>query len=392
MKKLLFALAFISVGQCLLADGAIDVGVERNLECDEHYFSMIRLKIKRPEPVPFTINALGGKVEFSSGNLQYQPSTNTFRFATRQWEFVGNGVKTTGVKWDSIGLDDKTYSVNSNNLLISKKYGGWIDVFGWGTSGFVRAKVDNKDPYVCNVFAYSTSTKTINTTYNYYGYGPSYNLTGVTQNIDTTNSISRNYDWGQFNHIYCKWVGYDTTRAVPTGRDSIVFDSTYFRAGTWRTLTNSEWNYLLNTRRIERARELSWALVTLTGVGVEDPGLTGLLIFPDDFELSEAKKVGYDRTATINYGFKATRTSLTLQNFQALEKLGVVFLPLEGVSDYYTFNATSSTLTCSYWSATASSVQNAYVIKGEKTRCTQNYVRLVSDIPRYVLHPRSVFR
>ena len=44
------------------------------------------------------------KVQFSQGNLQYQASTETWRFALHQWDFAGDADKD-----------------------------GWIDLFGWGT-------------------------------------------------------------------------------------------------------------------------------------------------------------------------------------------------------------------------------------------------------------------
>ncbi len=50
------------------------------------------------------------RVSFSKGNLQYQASTNTWRFAENQTDYVG-----------------------SNNSNISSSYSGWIDLFGWGT-------------------------------------------------------------------------------------------------------------------------------------------------------------------------------------------------------------------------------------------------------------------
>lgn len=50
------------------------------------------------------------KVHFSQGNLQYQASTNTWRFAEHQYDFIGE-----------------------NNTNISDTYDGWIDLFGWGT-------------------------------------------------------------------------------------------------------------------------------------------------------------------------------------------------------------------------------------------------------------------
>lgn len=51
------------------------------------------------------------QVMFSQGNLQYQASTDTWRFAEHQWDIVGE-----------------------DNLNISPTYNGWIDLFGWGTS------------------------------------------------------------------------------------------------------------------------------------------------------------------------------------------------------------------------------------------------------------------
>ena len=53
------------------------------------------------------------KVEFSKGNLQYQASTDTWRFAEHQWDYIGD-----------------------NNVNISSTYTGWIVLFGWGTSGW----------------------------------------------------------------------------------------------------------------------------------------------------------------------------------------------------------------------------------------------------------------
>ena len=50
------------------------------------------------------------QVRFSQGNLQYQASTQTWRFAENQYDYVG-----------------------VDNANISASYTGWIDLFGWGT-------------------------------------------------------------------------------------------------------------------------------------------------------------------------------------------------------------------------------------------------------------------
>lgn len=68
-------------------------------------------------------------VRFAPGNLQYCPLSNKWRFAEKQWHFVG-----TGDIVEILGDDESTVSSNSDDH--SKKYEGWIDLFGWGTSGY----------------------------------------------------------------------------------------------------------------------------------------------------------------------------------------------------------------------------------------------------------------
>ncbi len=72
----------------------------------------------------FTINASGEKVLFSQGNLQYQASTDTWRFAENQYDYIG-----------------------SANSSISESYTGWIDLFGWATNGLEANTATGKMPY-----------------------------------------------------------------------------------------------------------------------------------------------------------------------------------------------------------------------------------------------------
>lgn len=63
------------------------------------------------------------QVHFSQGNLQYQASTNTWRFAENQWDIIGEG-----------------------NANISPTYMGWIDLFGWGTGNNpTNSSTENND-------------------------------------------------------------------------------------------------------------------------------------------------------------------------------------------------------------------------------------------------------
>ena len=53
------------------------------------------------------------QIWFSKGNIQYQASTGTWRFAEHQYDYVG-----------------------ADNNYVSATYSGWIDLFKWGTSGW----------------------------------------------------------------------------------------------------------------------------------------------------------------------------------------------------------------------------------------------------------------
>jgi len=172
----------------------------------------------------FTV-AEGKQVQFSQGNLQYRASTDTWRFAVNQWDYVG-------------GENDGTVYVGEekcSNTLISSKYDGWIDLFGWGTSGY-----GGKYPYM-------TSTNGMD----YQGNG----------NKDITNT---GYDWGVNN-------------AISNGGN---------KPNMWRTLTTYEWSYLFYTRN--RAASL-YNYATVHDV-------KGVVLLPDDFEPIDGITTGKGHT------------------------------------------------------------------------------------------------
>lgn len=109
MKKLLFSIALVASTMMVLAtDGAL--------------------------PGRFTINTNGDQVIFSRGNLQYQPSTQTWRFAEHQWDFVGDA--TNGNVYEG--------GIKSNNAIVNASYSGWMDLFGWGVGDNpLRISVDD---------------------------------------------------------------------------------------------------------------------------------------------------------------------------------------------------------------------------------------------------------
>ena len=164
----------------------------------------------------------GKKVYFSQGNLQYQASTNTWRFAENQWDFIGT---------HSSEFEEENGGTikGSDNANISETYDGWIDLFGWGTSGWKSG-----------AFAYQPYS----TSRDYSDYYP-----GACSTFDLT-GICADADWGVYNKI-------------SNGGN---------KAGMWRTLTNKEWQYLL--------RDYLYSL------GCVD-GINGLILLPDDWELPD---------------------------------------------------------------------------------------------------------
>ena len=103
---------------------------EGTLPENTNIFNKLKLyaaKPKLPEgalPGLFSINANGDKVCFAQGNLQYQATTRTWRFAEHQWDYVGDA--------------------NSN---IGAAYSGWIDLFGWGTGNNPTLASENESDY-----------------------------------------------------------------------------------------------------------------------------------------------------------------------------------------------------------------------------------------------------
>ena len=86
------------------------------------------IQVNPPVPEGALVGAFsvsdGKQVHFSPGNLQYQASTDTWRFAENQWDIIGNA-----------------------NENISASYEGWIDLFGWGTGKNPTLASDKNEDY-----------------------------------------------------------------------------------------------------------------------------------------------------------------------------------------------------------------------------------------------------
>ena len=241
----------------------------------------------------FTINENGGKVYFSQGNLQYQASTNTFRFAENQWNFIGGSYEV-----DQMGNVD-----GSDNCLISNIYNGWIDLFGYGTSGWNGGGYANFQPYV-----FSSSPD---------GF----------LDKDLAGEYAK-ADWGVYN-------------AISNGGN---------QAGLWRTLTKDEWEYVINGR----SGNIRYARAQVNGVN-------GLVIVPDGWDNSvyELKNVN---SGGSNWDVNTINQSIW-ENI--LEPAGCVFLPNAGWRSINSVGIRVYEIQTNgnYWSSTACDLSSPHAYK-----------------------------
>jgi len=216
------------------------------------------------------------KVYFSKGNLQYQGSTQKWQFAANQYNYIGN-----------------------NNSNIAQNYSGWIDLFGWGTSGWNCGNIYYR-PH-CSI---SSSIE--------YGPPGNYSLTGSYANSD----------WGQYN-------------AISNGGNV---------SRQWRTLTKDEWNYVFNMRTTTSGIRYAKAKVS---------NVNGVILLPDDWSTSF-----YSLSNTNNSNASFSSNTITATQWATLEQHDAVFLPAAGYRYGTSVNYVGSY--GRYWSASSYSSGGAY--------------------------------
>ena len=217
----------------------------------------------------FTVNEDGDMVYFSKGNLQYQASSHTWRFAEHQWDFVGS---------EEVYHGNPNGTVEgSSNHLVSASYSGWIDLFPWGTSGREHGAI-NYQP---------ESTDYEN--YKYYAYGDQYK-----DLFEETGEA----DWGY--------------NAISNGGNKTV---------TWHTLKSSEWKYLLDERQTPSG--IRFAQAQIMGVFNQDV-INGIVIVPDNWDISTFSFMNEN-----GYGTFSSNV-ISVEEWNTLEEAGCVFLPAAG--------------------------------------------------------------
>ena len=270
----------------------------------------------------FTINENGDQVYFSQGNLQYQASTGIWRFAEHQWDFVGTQVP------DQWGYAGGTVE-GSDNDNISETCNGWIDLFGWGTSGY------NHGAICYQPWGISQNTC------DYYAYGL------WNANLNEQTGLA---DWGY--------------NAINNGGNQI---------NQWRTLTHEEWLYILNIR------------TTLSGIRyaiAQVNNVNGIIILPDNWNSSI-----YYLNNTDDSGAYYNSNVINNSGWAILGGNGCVFLPASGIR--LKTEVILADIQGNYWSASCYEDVGAYFVgfddggldpnASDEGRANGQSVRLVQD-------------
>ena len=234
-----------------------------------------------PQPAPavpvgaidgkFTVNASGDQVYFSQGNLQYQASTDTWRFAEHQYDYAGN-----------------------DNASMSETYSGWIDLYRWGTSGI-------------DYTGHATLYRPWETSFDSSGINPYSSLT--TNLYDGDGENAGKADWGY--------------NAISNGGNT--------QNSGWRTLknntTDNEWQYIFNSRSTaNEINSTSSARYTQATINTDDTPVNGIILLPDESIGTTPSGVTWGAiNAASEWG-----TQCTTAGWAALEAAGCVFLPASG--------------------------------------------------------------
>ena len=263
----------------------------------------------------------GKYVTFAPGNLQYQASTNKWRFAENQWDIIGNNAGNNTAEGSRATQSD------------------WIDLFGWGTSGWNNSG----SGYGAYYHPYDSA----------WGEGSAETaaLYGPTGTSDLTETFARG-DWGVKNAIGD------------------------YLAGTWRTPTgksgDGDLHYLLFVRDDSaNPQKSAYAIVN---------GNKGVILLPDVFIDPRTNAHG-------TYGpnfipiYSSLRNSYSGDGWKAMEEAGAVFFPMAGYRSSTTISSVGSY--GYYWTATAG-VKKAETAEKPEVPAESNASRIIIRSDKYI--------
>lgn len=189
--------------------------------------------------------------------------------------------------------------------------------------------------------------------------------------------------------LFC-WSTSATTYGIHNSYDYRTYSGDFVDWGNtigsgWRTLTNSEWIFVSESRTSgSTVNGTPNACYTLATINTDITGVNGLILFPDDITVANGEAASW---GSIN-GASAWGTKCTTAQWTALAAKGCVFLPAAGWRD-----ESQDPSVCLgaglYWSSTTynsqdakaiSFVENEFIANDDFCRECGNSVRLVREV------------
>ncbi|MCQ2273269.1 MAG: hypothetical protein MJZ86_00580 [Bacteroidales bacterium] len=198
------------------------------------------------------------QVLFSVGNLQWIDTGShvVAGGATVDGTFRFAPHQYDAIMWHDGNLDNSTVQPSTTDHVSNQ----WIDLFTYGSSGYDAAY-------------------------------PPYYWTGTTTMPSGATSRGTMYDWGEYN-------------AISNGGN---------QPGQWRTLTSSEWDYMVNSRTNASNLEIPHCAVG---------GVIGTMYFPDLWDWNDPQ------IRSICTGVSAgEEKQFTLEEWAVFERFGATFVP-----------------------------------------------------------------
>ncbi len=289
----------------------------------------------------------GTRFEFAPGNLQYQASTGKWRFAQHSWDIIG------GAQYYDNGSLYPGSVVTANNTTEAngrRSQSAWIDLFGWGTSGWNAGNANAGACYLPTDWHGVYDNPALKPTWN--GGNGNYGCQYGPQGANNITGAYANSDWGMYNQI-------------STYDNSVTYDE-----GTWRTPTKEEWECIISL-----ANGNNWAYASVVGNGYtytdingNEQGLSGLLLVPKGW--IDPRPNGKQFKSVIAQGHAYfSDNEYTEAEMQVLMNSGAIFLPASGTRGSYSVGDCSTVghggIAGMYWSSTAFGGNSAYSLRFE---------------------------
>lgn len=259
--------------------------------------------------------------KFSSGNLQYQPSSNTWRFAPNQYDlcvtedqlittytyYIGETIYYyiwDEVAGDYIEVDEETYEAyidgGGDNYYTDADY---IEVTEAEYNAYILANGDE--------YAYYDEFSSVDVSAQY--------TSSSTEWIDL-------FGWGT-------WTGNNNPINISTDNSLYTWDNSGFTHSLtnnsytgWKTLDYNEWFYLINLTGSNSYRRINVNGQSKQPFGIGTVmGVKGMIILPDDWDGSVDGSFTYGMSQYNN-----VYSNITSVTWSDMEAAGAVFLPYAG--------------------------------------------------------------